>query len=72
MLNDGSISPMLTVVVDEKEKRIKESMKMVGLRDSVFWLAWFIVYAVLTSITSIVGETKITQEQSRYILFFSF
>ena len=63
---------MLTVVVDEKEKRIKESMKMVGLRDSVFWLAWFIVYAVLTSITSIVGETKITQEQSRYILFFSF
>ena len=25
------------VVVDEKEKKIKESMKMVGLRDSVFW-----------------------------------
>ena len=63
---------MLTVVVDEKEKRIKESMKMVGLRDSVFWLAWFIVYAVLTSITSIVGETKIFQELSRYVLFFSF
>jgi ATP-binding cassette subfamily A (ABC1) protein 5 len=31
------ITPMLMVVVDEKEKRIKESMKMVGLRDSVFW-----------------------------------
>ncbi len=31
------ITPMLTVVVDEKEKKIKESMKMVGLRDSVFW-----------------------------------
>jgi len=30
------ITPMLMVVVDEKEKRIKESMKMVGLRDSVF------------------------------------
>ena len=31
------LTPMLMVVVDEKEKRIKESMKMVGLRDSVFW-----------------------------------
>ena len=31
------ITPMLTLVVDEKEKKIKESMKMVGLRDSVFW-----------------------------------
>ena len=31
------INPMLIVVVDEKEKRIKESLKMVGLRDSVFW-----------------------------------
>ena len=29
--------PMLTVIVDEKEKKIKESMRMVGLRDSVFW-----------------------------------
>ena len=25
---------MLNVIVDEKEKKIKESMKMVGLRDS--------------------------------------
>jgi ATP-binding cassette subfamily A (ABC1) protein 5 len=31
------VGPMLTVVVDEKEKKIKESMKMVGLRGSVFW-----------------------------------
>ena len=28
------IPPMLNVIVDEKEKKIKESMKMVGLRDS--------------------------------------
>ena len=31
------ITPMLMVIVAEKEKRIKESMKMIGLRDSVFW-----------------------------------
>ena len=31
------VPPMLLVVVEEKEKKIKESMKMVGLRGSVFW-----------------------------------
>lgn len=31
------VPPMLMVVVEEKEKKIKESMKMVGLRSSVFW-----------------------------------
>ena len=31
------VGPMLQVVVEEKEKKIKESMRMVGLRGSVFW-----------------------------------
>ena len=31
------LTPMLMVVVLEKEKKIKESLRMVGLRDSVFW-----------------------------------
>ena len=35
------LPPMLTVIVDEKEKKIKESMRMVGLRDSVFWEVGF-------------------------------
>ena len=28
---------MCLFIVEEKEKKIKEGMKMVGLRDSVFW-----------------------------------
>lgn len=28
---------MMMLVVEEKEKKIKESMKMMGLRDSVYW-----------------------------------
>ena len=50
------IGPMLMVVVDEKEKRIKESLRMVGLRDSVFWLSWFLVYALLISLTSLLAS----------------
>ncbi|XP_071532999.1 cholesterol transporter ABCA5-like [Panulirus ornatus] len=35
---------MMMLVVEEKERKIKESMKMMGLRDSVYWLSWFAVY----------------------------
>jgi ATP-binding cassette subfamily A (ABC1) protein 5 len=48
------IPPMLMVVVDEKEKKIKESMSMVGLRDSVFWLSWLTVYSASVTICVII------------------
>ena len=54
------ITPMLTVIVDEKEKKIKETLKMVGLRDSVFWLSWFLVYAALIVISSLMGSLLIS------------
>ncbi|XP_065570568.1 ABC-type organic anion transporter ABCA8-like [Artemia franciscana] len=41
------ITYLLTLVVGEKEKKIKEGMKMMGLRDSVFWLSWFLIYFLL-------------------------
>ncbi|XP_041361874.1 cholesterol transporter ABCA5-like [Gigantopelta aegis] len=34
-------------LVAEKEKKIREGMKMMGLRDSVWWLSWTIVYVVV-------------------------
>ena len=46
--------PLLSLVVFEKEKRIKESLKMIGLHDSVFWLSWFLIYAASTLLTSII------------------
>ncbi|XP_023324416.1 ATP-binding cassette sub-family A member 9 [Eurytemora carolleeae] len=50
------LAPMLMVVVLEKERKIKESLSMVGLRDSVFWLSWFFVYGILILCTSILGS----------------
>ena len=38
---------MLNVIVDEKEKKIKESMKMVGLRDSGMLLSDVVSLVVL-------------------------
>ncbi|KAJ3158551.1 ATP-binding cassette sub- A member 5 [Geranomyces michiganensis] len=37
---------VLQSVTLEKEKKIKETMLMMGLRPSVFWLSWALVYVV--------------------------
>ena len=38
-------------LVLEKEKRLKESMKMMGLQDYMHWLAWFTKYLIWMAIT---------------------
>lgn len=40
------ITYLLMLIIGEKENKIKEGMKIMGLKDSVFWLSWFIIYAV--------------------------
>nr|QST14978.1 ABCA5 protein [Diaphanosoma celebensis] len=37
---------LLTLIVGEKEKKIKESLRMMGLRDSIYWLSWLVVYLI--------------------------
>ena len=61
------------VVVEEKEKKIKESMRMVGLRGSVFWLSWFVVYSGMVLIVSIFGTIImhfIVLNQSNFLVLF--
>ncbi|KAG0725814.1 ATP-binding cassette sub-family A member 5 [Chionoecetes opilio] len=45
---------MMMLVVEEKEKKLKESMKMMGLRDSVYWLSWFCVYAIYVLLLALI------------------
>ncbi|EDV20637.1 uncharacterized protein TRIADDRAFT_60879 [Trichoplax adhaerens] len=45
---------LLVGLVTEKEKKIKEGMKMMGLRTTAFWLSWFITYALTILVTTIV------------------
>ncbi|ORX82548.1 P-loop containing nucleoside triphosphate hydrolase protein [Anaeromyces robustus] len=44
---------IVTFLVDEKEKKIKEGMLMSGVHPSIFWLSWEIVYLIIITITSI-------------------
>ncbi|CAH1111719.1 unnamed protein product [Psylliodes chrysocephalus] len=48
------IAYLLILIVGEKEKKIKEGMKIMGLKDSVFWLSWFIIYGIFVLFLSAV------------------
>ncbi|XP_050501513.1 cholesterol transporter ABCA5-like isoform X2 [Diabrotica virgifera virgifera] len=39
------VTYLIILIVGEKEKKIKEGMKLMGLMDKVFWLSWLIIYA---------------------------
>jgi len=40
-------------ILTEKEKKIREGMKIMGLQNSAFYLSWFITYFIIFTITSI-------------------
>jgi hypothetical protein len=41
-------------IASEKESKAKEGMKMMGMRDSTYYLAWFIFFMVIAFVTSII------------------
>lgn len=38
------------LIVREKETRIKESMRMMGMRDTAYWLSWYCYYTIVSTI----------------------
>ncbi|XP_077406752.1 cholesterol transporter ABCA5 [Vanacampus margaritifer] len=47
------VSFLIINVAAEKERRIKDTMTMMGLYDSAFWMSWGLLYAVLVSAMSV-------------------
>lgn len=41
---------MVFMLVKEKESRIKESMRMMGMKDSAYWLSWYVYYTAVSSV----------------------
>ncbi|GFG35680.1 hypothetical protein Cfor_11467 [Coptotermes formosanus] len=68
------ITYLLILIVGEKENKIKEGMKIMGLRDSVFWLSWFIIYGVfvlfLTIVSSVLLFTLQVFQHTNFLLIF--
>ena len=47
------ICNLMNYLVYEKESKIKESLIMIGLKRSIFWISWVITYGIILLITSI-------------------
>jgi len=47
------ICNLLVILVIEKETKIKESLVIIGLKKSYFWLSWAVVYGIIVLFSSI-------------------
>ncbi|XP_035824811.1 ATP-binding cassette sub-family A member 5 [Aplysia californica] len=64
-------------LVAEKEKKIREGMLMMGLRSSVLWLSWALIYLALVMCVSlvlvaIIGGSEFFQHSNLFLVYISF
>ncbi|CAG9854771.1 unnamed protein product [Phyllotreta striolata] len=68
------ITYLMMLIVGEKEKKIKVGMMIMGLRDVVYWLSWFIYYVCFVFIVSTVATLLLYSlnvfSDSNYLLIF--
>lgn len=67
------VSRLISYSVYEKEQKIKEGLHMMGLKDHVFYLSWFITYAiqfaVSAAIITICTMNSIFQYSDKSVVF---
>ena len=71
-----SVTRMIKLIVEEKETRIKEGLKMMGLKPSTLWLSWLITYLIIFIITSIlitlITANNVFKYSDKGLIFFFF
>ena len=62
-------------IVNEKETKVKESMRMMGLKDFAYWSSWFTYYTIVNTfmslITWVILYTKVLPKSAGWITFFT-
>ncbi|XP_020526672.1 ABC transporter A family member 1 isoform X2 [Amborella trichopoda] len=70
------ISRLISYSVFEKEHRIKEGLYMMGLKDEIFYLSWFITYtiqfAASAAIITLCTMTSLFQYSDKTVVFIYF
>ena len=61
-------------IVSEKESRARESMRMMGLQDSSYWMSWLSYYFILVTtislvITIVLGVAQVTKYSDGFLFF---
>ena len=60
-------------VIEEKEKKIREGMKMMGMTNSSFYLSWITTYLIIFTLTvfgSTIFQKIIVFKESNFFLIF--
>ncbi|PVU98300.1 hypothetical protein BB559_001689 [Furculomyces boomerangus] len=47
---------LILMIVTEKEKKLRESMQLAGLKPEVYWLSWYLAYSLLAFICVLVTQ----------------
>lgn len=46
---------MVSLIVKEKESRMKENMRMMGMTDTPYWLSWYVYYTLVSTIVVVLA-----------------
>ena len=67
---------LVNKLVSEKETKVKESMKMMGMVDSAFWMSYLITYftifTILAFLITAIGSTTVFEYSNKIIVFLFF
>ncbi|XAR68503.1 Maltose-transporting ATPase [Bertholletia excelsa] len=70
------VSRLISYSVFEKEQKIKEGLYMMGLKDEIFYLSWFITYAfqfaISSGIITLCTMTTLFQYSDKTVVFMYF
>ena len=66
---------MVSKLAEEKESKSREGMKMMGLKDSTYFLSWMTTFGIVIALMSLLLTIMVsfsTFRQSNKIIFFLF
>lgn len=71
------VAYLCILIVGEKERKIKDAMKLMGLRESVYWLGWLITYGIFIILLALIFSVllvvaKITPQANIFLLWVLF
>eukprot|EP00492_Amphilonche_elongata_P005414 TRINITY_DN778_c0_g1_i1.p1 TRINITY_DN778_c0_g1~~TRINITY_DN778_c0_g1_i1.p1 ORF type:complete len:275 (-),score=38.15 TRINITY_DN778_c0_g1_i1:27-851(-) len=70
------VTRIIKGIVEEKELRIKEGMKIMGLRDSSYMLSWMLLYAILfagsSALMTLIVSPQVFPKSNKFIVFLCF
>ena len=67
------VNRMISRIVNEKESKIRESMLMMGLTDTPYWLSWLAYYTIINTVLTLIVfgilSISVITNSSKIILF---